>query len=371
MSTTHKKRKAAKEWAIAIALAIFIAFIVRTAIFGVYNIPTSSMAGSLLPGDFIFVSKFHYGARLPFTPLTLPFTWRNLPFSNQTPSYIATPGVGYYRLPGFASVKRNDVMVFNYPVDTARPIDKRDYFVKRCVALPGDTLEIVNRQILINGQIQPFPKYVQFQYLVNTSGKLPEDTLLQMGITEGGMRLADASLYEFCLSDQQVTQLKNLKSVTAINPINRDKGLSLSHEATYPQHNGLYPWNIDNFGPVLIPKKGLTIKIDSINIYLYKKTIEQHEKQNVVIKGYEVWINNQKATQYTFTTDYFFVMGDNRHNSDDSRFWGFLPENHLVGKALWVLGSFSSDTEGGLLRNIFSFSGNSGWRSERFLMDIE
>lgn len=367
---TKIKRSFAREWADAIIFAVVAATIIRTFVIEAYKIPTTSMEGSLLAGDFLFVSKLNYGARTPITPIAFPFAHHTMPMGLGK-AYSKIIQLPYYRLPGFEKVKRGDVVVFNYPGDALefpeRPIDKRENYVKRCVAIAGDTLQIKDRQLFINNTPQPHYKKMQFAYyVINNGNKISPNDFEQAGVRwynqfmelrmdENGIPVRPVDeLYNIyinylsqrdsmlvLLDNDQLTVLKNSKSVKEIRPAS---ALDLKQvigdnylEALFPQNHNIFQWNLDNFGPLIIPKKGWTVKLDKTNILLYAFTIRAYENQQIEIgENFEAIINGQKVENYTFKQDYFWMMGDNRHNSADSRYWGFVPEDHIVGKPLFV-----------------------------------
>lgn len=369
-STAVPKRSFAREWADAIIFAVVAATIIRTFVIEAYKIPTTSMEGSLLAGDFLFVSKLNYGARTPMTPVAFPFAHHTMPF-NLGQAYSKIVQLPYYRMPGFEKIERGDVVVFNYPGDALdfpeRPIDKRENYVKRCVAIGGDTLQIKNRQLFINNTAQPHYSKMQLAYNIITNGtKLSAsdfeaakvrwyNQFMELRMDENGIPVRPVDeLYAFfvnylnikdtipvILNDEQKKVLLNNKSVKEINPLTEEEFKEVIGDqylsALFPQNRSVYIWNLDNFGPLIIPKKGWTVKLNKANIVLYAYTIKAYEKQNIELnENGEAVINGQIADTYTFQQDYFWMMGDNRHNSADSRYWGFVPEDHVVGKPLFV-----------------------------------
>ena len=320
------------QWIKAILLALLTVVVVKAFIFSVFVIPSSSMEKTLLPGDLIFVNKMSYGIRLPITPLTVPYTHSKMPFNNQIKSYSDLIQFPYFRL--FKSeVQRNDVVVFNYPNESEQPVDHRPFYIKRCIGLPGDTLRIKDRKVFIGDEFLPFPKNVEFNYNVQSNKDLVNDTLLKYGITEGG-RVGGKGFYQLTLSDSAKYSLEQLDYIGSIKPLKvHPSGYA---DYIFPFHEN-FKWNIDYFGEVIIPKKGQTVKLNATNIHLYKRIIEIYEGNTLLVEDESIKINEVVSTSYTFKMDYYFMMGDNRHNSSDSRFWGFLPEDHIVGKATKII----------------------------------
>lgn len=312
--------------------ALLTVVIVKTFFFWVYVVPSTSMEKTLLPGDLIFVNKMSYGVRLPITPLTFPLSHHKMPFNESWNSFIDVIQFPYFRLLS-SEIERNDVVVFNYPLESELPIDHRPFYIKRCIGLPGDTLQLKNRKVFINGKYLSFPKNVEFNYNVQTNKKLTQDTLLKYGVTEGG-NLGSEHFWQLTLSDSAKKCLANLESVTAINPLRVDPNGYADYIFPYCEN---YAWNVDYFGELVIPEKGETVVLDTNNIYLYKRIIEQYEGNELELNNSTFIINGESVTSYTFKLDYYFMMGDNRHNSSDSRFWGFVPEDHVVGKATSIL----------------------------------
>lgn len=334
-----KPKSKIREWWDAILFAVIAATLIRWLIMEAYTIPTPSMENSLLVGDFLFVSKFHYGTRTTTTPLQIPLTHQKIWFTN-IPSYVEWIKLPQYRLPGFSSVKRNDVVVFNVPgveenYGIDYPIDLKTNYIKRCVAIPGDTLKIVDHQVFINMEKGFNPPEMQFKYTVISNDKLSERTLKEYKIIPEGdryERLGDRYIYVTPLTESQADKIKKLSFVSEVKSIVQN-GASID---IYP-NNGNFPWNLDSFGPLVIPKEGMTITIDSTTLSLYGKMIERYDyNENVKIEGGKLLIDGKEITEYTFKQNYYFMMGDNRHNSLDSRYWGFVPEDHIVGKAFFI-----------------------------------
>lgn len=336
-----KNKSVIREWAESLIIALIIAIFLRLFVVEAYTIPTSSMEKSLLVGDYVFVSKLNYGTRLPITPIAYPFSQNTLPFLQNTPSYYSQVQLPYYRLPGFQSIKRNDVIVFNFPVQNDVPIDRKENYIKRCIAIPSDTIEIRNRQVFINGVALENPLNMQLSYLVKTKPNGISDSLIQqLQINEGGRRSELGDLYELTLSKPMLEQLQKIiaKDSISIDTANRERGVFDPQNPVFPKNPHFFPWNIDNYGPLVVPQKGQSIVLDSTNIDIYRQIIEVYEHNELQQNGIDFLINGLKTNTYTFTQNYYFVMGDNRHNSQDSRFWGFVPESHIIGKAalIWL-----------------------------------
>ncbi len=329
--STRRKSKT-REWFDAFIFAVIAATIIRTFLLEAFTIPTPSMEKSLLVGDFLFVSKINYGARTPMTPLSFPFAHQEMPILG-TKSYSEALTLPYYRLPGFSKIKNDDVVVFNYPMEDERPVDKKTHYIKRCIGIPGDTLLITDRVIRINNQVKPLPEGGQYLYQVNTNGTGFNPRVLEkLDITEGGPGNFEGE-YRFFLTNKAAEELQKLPNVAKVEPFFQAKGV---YEDYIFPFNSALPWNIDNFGPLYIPKKGDQIELNAKNIALYKRCIEIYEGNTFSQSGDVVYINNEPVKYYTFKMDYYFMMGDNRHNSADSRFWGFVPEDHIVGKAVFI-----------------------------------
>jgi len=334
----QKKKKAGKpktklrEWTEAILFAVIAATLIRTFMIEAYTIPTPSMEKSLMVGDFLFVSKLSYGPRLPMTPLSFPFAHNTMPVIG-TKSYLEWLSFDYKRWPGFGKIKNNDVVVFNYPMEDFRPVDKQDNYIKRCVGIAGDTLEIRNRVVYINGKAIDQPERSQFKYHVKTDGSgFNPKTLEKLDITEGGAISAEGD-FLLNLTEENAGKVKAFANVQFIESYNAPKNYFTEEIFPFTKH---YPWNLDNYGPIILPKKGVSMPLDLNNINIYQRAIEVYEKNKVEIRDNKIFINDQEATSYTFQMDYYWMMGDNRHNSLDSRYWGFVPEDHIVGKAVFV-----------------------------------
>ena len=349
-----KSRTELGEWVSSIVFAIVAATLVHTYFMQPYTIPTSSLEKSLLVGDFLFVSKFHYGARLPMTTIAAPMVHDSLPLT-KAKSYLKIPQLPYIRIPGFQDIKRNEIVVFNWPVDTVRffrdysnihidkPIDKKSNYVKRCVGIPGDSLEIKDGYIFINGKQTALPDRAKTQYFNTVTvdeGFNPNSLMNRYGSTELRQGLNNGEYY-VNLTDENASKLKNNPLVKSVIKDLTPKG---NYNKTIFPHNEQYPWSVDNFGPIYIPEEGKTVELNAQSIPFYKRIIEVYEKNNVTVNGDEIFINGKLATDYTFKQNYYWMMGDNRHNSEDARFWGYVPFDHVVGKPVFVW--FSWDTNG-------------------------
>ena len=388
-------------WVDAIVFALVAVYFVNLYFFQNYVIPSSSLEKSLLVGDYLFVSKMSYGARIPQTPLHMPLTQHTLPVFN-CKSYLEWIQWDYKRVGGLGTVQLNDIVVFNFPagdsvataipaddlyglsydagrqwsqpVDMsrltleqqrqvfayyytagrkyidenpqlygkviARPVDRRENYVKRCVGLPGQTLEIKDRIIYLDGKPNKEPDNVQYRYIVRTKGRIPEDLCHELGISQEDLMMyyPEESVYNLPLTAQAKAALSARKDVV----------LSIENMPDEPI-DGLYPvnkitgWTLDNYGPVWIPKKGETIDLKLDNLPVYERPIHAYEGNRIEVKDGKIYINGQETTRYTFKMDYYWMMGDNRHNSADSRFWGFVPEDHIVGKPIFIWLSLDQD----------------------------
>ncbi len=338
--STGRKSKT-REWIDAILFAVIAATIIRTFFIEAFTIPTPSMEKTLMVGDFLFVSKVNYGARTPMTPLSFPFAHQDLPIVGGK-AYSEAWKLPYYRLPGFSTVKNNDIVVFNYPMEDDRPVDKQTHYIKRCVAIPGDTIAVVDRQVYLNGKINMLPKKSQWLYDIKTNGvPLSEEYLRKLDVTDGGP-LYNLDEYRFCLTQENAATIKNLPIVTNMQVMNQPKGTY--EDFIWPMDPKL-AWNMDNFGPVWVPKKGATIKLTADNIAIYRRAIATYEGNKLEERDGKFIINGKETDSYTFKMDYYFMMGDNRHNSADSRFWGFVPEDHIVGKAVFIWMSWDANAD--------------------------
>ncbi len=364
------KKSAAREWIDAAAFAVVAATLIRTFLFEAYTIPSQSMEKTLLVNDFLFVSKFSYGVRLPNTPIAMPFVHHTMPFGNAK-SYSEAIKIPYTRW--FASdVNRNDVVVFNFPANDTlindevnfgsrvtyyeavrqmgreevwnrygdqiitRPVDKRENFIKRCVAIGGDKLQVVNGIVMINDKPQPlFPESERMYIMTATPNIfLDDDKLKEIGIyvreEQGDKTLIGNNTYLINITNKEMANLKLPAGVTITDYIREPEN------SLFPYYDSSNHWSADNYGPIIVPKRGSSIELTPDNIIRYRRCIEVYEANKFEIRNAVVYINDKPATSYTFKMNYYWMMGDNRHQSLDSRYWGFVPEDHIVGKASMI-----------------------------------
>lgn len=345
----------------SLLFAIIVATLVHTYVVQPFTIPTSSLEKSLLIGDFLFVSKVNYGPRVPMTTVALPMVHDSIPLTKKK-SYLSWPQLPYFRLPALEKIKRNDIVVFNWPVDTVhyffepkgkpgviKPIDKKSNYVKRCVGIPGDSLSIKDGFVYINNKklILPERAKPQYSYAVALDGKTPIDfeSLLKelkvnlvdvMGFKDEAKR---DTLYFAALTEESVQRLKNTPGIT-----------NVKRQISKGNDNSIFPhinkWNQDNFGPIYIPEAGKTVALTNESLPFYKDIITTYEGNTLELQGSKFLINSKPATTYTFKQNYYWMMGDNRHNSEDSRYWGYVPENHIVGKPVFIWMSWDTNGKG-------------------------
>ena len=403
LNRSLKPRTALGEWVSSIAFAIVAATLVHTYVMQPYTIPTSSLEKTLLVGDYLFVSKFHYGARVPTTTIATPMLHDSIPTAiiseKNTKSYLNKPLLPYLRIPGFQKIKRNDIVVFNWPVDTLvhwmdpskgtdfKPLDKKTNYVKRCVGIPGDTLEVRDGYVYINGKQNILPDRAKLQfynrvysekglstqkllrytdkeferkfiinftsqnqfekvmrYATNNPEKIKDNQFIITTSNEGvpqwiinGYRLdikeISTKIRKANITDEIAAKLRKDSEVDSvvkvINP-KGNKGINM-----FPQVTNL-SWNTDNYGPIYIPKKGTTVPLNMNSIPFYERIIDDYENNQLEVIGEHIFVNGKKSTSYTFKQDYYWMMGDNRQNSLDARSWGYVPFDHVVGKPVLI-----------------------------------
>jgi signal peptidase I len=361
------------EWASSILFAVVAATIVHTYIIQPYTIPSSSLEKSLLVGDFLFVSKFHFGARVPMTTIAAPMVHDTIPvlnkksylfdddFSKRNTSWKNKLQLPYLRIPGFEKIDRNEIVVFNQPADTLldmndfhpdrnyyKPIDKKTNLVKRCVAVAGDSLEVRNGYVYINGEknVLPDRAHLQFSYMLETKGSPFNNSQLsnRYDITDFPSYNQDYTAAYFpAISDEALAKFKNHPNVASIEPRKQVKG---ERDPSIFPHDPAYNWNNDFFGPLYIPESGKTIDLNLEVLPLYKRAISEYEGNKIAVHGNQILINDEVATSYTFKQNYYWMMGDNRHNSLDARAWGLVPFDHVVGKPVFVWMSWNTHGKG-------------------------
>ena len=359
-----KPKTSSGEWVSSILFAVVAATIVHTYVMQPYTIPTGSLERTLLVGDFLFVSKFHYGARTPLTALSVPMVHDTLPLIRKK-SYFSKIQYPFFRIPGFQDIKRNDIVVFSWPIDTVnafqqfsdgkyhyKPIDKKSNYVKRCVGVPGDSLSVVDGYVHINGKRTTLPERakIQFTYngLVKNINFNQRNLYDRYKIKPNEFRInRNQNSITMIMTEENAAKFKNHPSVVRLERNILEKGFK--DPAIFP-NNKKVNWNRDNFGPIYIPKAGKTVQMDLKSFSLYRRIIEVYEgselgiNNNLTVNGTEILLNGNPIDSYTFKQDYYWMMGDSRHNSEDSRMWGYVPANHVVGKPVFLW--FSWDTFG-------------------------
>jgi len=391
------KNNAFIEWLDALIFAVIAVSLINIFLFQNYRIPTPSMEKSLLVGDHLFVSKLAYGPRMPNTPIAFPFTQHTMPLTNgkSWSNLVIWP---YKRLIGCGTVKNNDPIVFNFPAgDTVvveeqstsyyeivrrtardlkmrdsygggalksdeyykqqarkdiwerftviyRPVDRRDNYVKRCIGIPGDTITIISGVLYVNGKIVPDNNTQQTTYVVNTNGTtINPKAFERMDINKADQMMISGAAYLLPLTLPNAEIISRFSNVTEVSAVIARKGEFAPHIFPFSSY---YGWNEDNYGPIWLPEKGITVNLDTTNLCLYEQIIDVYEENDLRVEGDIIYINDIPVDKYTFKMGYYWMMGDNRHNSADSRYWGFVPEDHIVGKPKFIWLSLNKEAEG-------------------------
>ena len=346
----YKKRNKVSggEWIDAAMFAVIAATLIRTFFIEAYQIPTSSMEKSLLRGDFLFVSKVNYGARVPMTPISFPFVHQYMPGSSQTKAYSEALKLPYYRLPGIQTIKNNDIVVFNYPGEYDFPVDKKTNYIKRCVGIPGDSLQVINGKVFLNDERNVVAVNGQMSYNVISSTVLDRRVLEKIDISEYEFNQNSGS-YVMWLTKENVEKLRQTPGVVEVTPLidpfgNRPEIFPNTEKFKIGKREFVTNWSRDNYGTIYIPKKGDKLKLNEKNAWIYKDLIKKYEQNSTYeIRDGKAHLNGKILEEYEVQMDYYFMMGDNRHRSADSRYWGFVPEDHVVGKALFIWMSIEQD----------------------------
>jgi signal peptidase I len=397
MKEQGKEKGLLREWGHAIVFAVIAATLIRTFFFEAYTIPTPSMEKTLLVGDYLFVSKVAYGPKLPETPIAMPFIHHTLPFTEGTPAYLTWWKLPYLRLPGFGKVKRFDPVVFNFPDgDTVlirqqnpgfsqiarsqaynlfrenftrdqenqvknfllqnepyavRPTDKKENYIKSCVGLPGENLQVKEGLVYINGKQVDTPEFLQYGYDLVPKGNWNTDYMKKtfgISLRFDGEPTGSDTVYNYAMTPATAKKLQESGMVSSITRKNSPAGEFDPQRNIFPNDVN-YRWSADNYGPIHIPAKGEKVVLTLQTLPFYEKAIRDYEHNTLEVRGSDIIVNGQKAGTYTFKQNYYFMMGDNRHRSADSRFWGYVPEDHIVGKAVFIW--FSKDPETGIRWN--------------------